>query len=149
MSSQARISGRLLWSPEPQNLPETYLYDFAEHLKKHHDFDWGADYDTLWQWSGIIRLNSGQNYGTGMVLSVIKPALKLPTEIRCQGLSFSLRHVLIMLKNMLADADDTPAFIGYGEDGRCTRLTRKSLKRTGAESRWLDESTWHLKKGTG
>ena len=32
-------------------------------------------------------------------------------------------------ENMLADADDTAGFIGYGEDGRCTRLSRAEIKQ--------------------
>ena len=128
MSSQARISGRLLWSPEPQNLPETYLYDFAEHLKKHHDFDWGADYDTLWQWSVDNPAEFWSELWDWHGIIGDKASIEITNRDQMPGAKFFPQARVNYAENMLADANDTPAFIGYGEDGRCTRLTRKALK---------------------
>ena len=49
-------------------------------------------------------------------------------------------------ENMLADADDRPAFIAYGEDGRCTRLSRKELREKAlALAGWMQAKG--IKKG--
>jgi acetoacetyl-CoA synthetase len=45
---------------------------------------------------------------------------------------------------MLRDADDSPAFIAYGEDGRCTRLTRREVQH-----RTLALAGWMQSKGIG
>ena len=47
-------------------------------------------------------------------------------------------------ENMLRDADDSPAFIAYGEDGRCTRLTRREVQH-----RTLALAGWMQSKGIG
>jgi acetoacetyl-CoA synthetase len=47
-------------------------------------------------------------------------------------------------ENMLRDADDSPAFIAYGEDGRCTRLTRREVQH-----RALALAGWMQSKGVG
>ena len=45
---------------------------------------------------------------------------------------------------MLADADDTAGFIGYGEDGRCTRLSRAEIKQKS-----LALAGWMKSRGIG
>ena len=45
---------------------------------------------------------------------------------------------------MLQDADEREAVIAYGEDGRCTRLTRKELR-----DKALALAGWMQSKGIG
>ena len=62
------------------------------------------------------------------------------------GAQFFPESRLNYAENMLADADDRPAFIAYGEDGRCTCLSRKELREKAlALAGWMQAKG--IKKG--
>ena len=42
-------AGDLLW--QPQEIEKTQLYQFSVYVHDKHGFDWGGDYERLWQWS--------------------------------------------------------------------------------------------------
>ena len=135
-------AGDLLW--QPQEIEKTQLYQFSVYVHDKHGFDWGGDYERLWQWSvdypelfwsslwdwhGIIG-DKGQR--------LLSNADKMP------GAQFFPDAQLNYAENMLQNADDSPAFIAYGEDGRCTRLTRHEVR-----SRALALAGWMQSKGIG
>ncbi len=135
-------AGDLLW--QPQEIEKTQLYQFSVYVHDKHGFDWGGDYERLWQWSvdypelfwsslwdwhGIIG-DKGQR--------LLANADKMP------GAQFFPDAQLNYAENMLQNADDSPAFIAYGEDGRCTRLTRHEVR-----NRALALAGWMQSKGIG
>ena len=135
-------AGELLW--QPQEIEKTQLYQFSVYVHDKHGFDWGGDYERLWQWSvdypelfwsslwdwhGIIG-DKGQR--------LLANADKMP------GAQFFPDAQLNYAENMLQNADDSPAFIAYGEDGRCTRLTRHEVR-----NRALALAGWMQSKGIG
>ena len=135
-------AGDLLW--QPQEIEKTQIYQFSVYLDDQHGFDWGGDYERLWQWSvdypelfwsslwdwhGIIG-DKGKR--------LLADANKMP------GAQFFPDAQINYAENMLRDADDSPAFIAYGEDGRCTRLTRREVQH-----RALALAGWMQSKGIG
>ena len=135
-------AGDLLW--QPQEIEKTQIYQFSVYLDDQHGFDWGGDYERLWQWSvdypelfwsslwdwhGIIG-DKGER--------LLADANKMP------GAQFFPDAQINYAENMLRDADDSPAFIAYGEDGRCTRLTRREVQH-----RALALAGWMQSKGIG
>ena len=135
-------AGDLLW--QPQEIEKTQIYQFSVYLNEQHGFDWGGDYERLWQWSvdypelfwsslwdwhGIIG-DKGKR--------LLADANKMP------GAQFFPDAQINYAENMLRDADDSPAFIAYGEDGRCTRLTRREVQH-----RTLALAGWMQSKGIG
>ena len=135
-------AGDLLW--QPQEIEKTQIYQFSVYLDDQHGFDWGGDYERLWQWSvdypelfwsslwdwhGIIG-DKGKR--------LLADANKMP------GAQFFPDAQINYAENMLRDADDRPAFIAYGEDGRCTRLTRREVQH-----RALALAGWMQSKGIG
>ena len=135
-------AGDLLW--QPQEIEKTQIYQFSVYLDDQHGFDWGGDYERLWQWSvdypelfwsslwdwhGIIG-DKGER--------LLADANKMP------GAQFFPDAQINYAENMLRDADDRPAFIAYGEDGRCTRLTRREVQH-----RALALAGWMQSKGIG
>ncbi len=135
-------AGDLLW--QPQEIEKTQLYQFSVYVHDKHGFDWGGDYERLWQWSvdypelfwsslwdwhGIIG-DKGQR--------LLANADKMP------GAQFFPDAQLNYAENMLQNADDSPAFIAYGEDGRCIRLTRHEVR-----NRALALAGWMQSKGIG
>ena len=135
-------AGDLLW--QPQEIEKTQIYQFSVYLDDQHGFDWGGDYERLWQWSvdypelfwsslwdwhGIIG-DKGER--------LLADANKMP------GAQFFPDAQINYAENMLRDADDSPAFIAYGEDGRCTRLTRREVQH-----RTLALAGWMQSKGIG
>ena len=135
-------AGDLLW--QPQEIEKTQIYQFSVYLDDQHGFDWGGDYERLWQWSvdypelfwsclwdwhGIIG-DKGKR--------LLADANKMP------GAQFFPDAQINYAENMLQDADDRPAFIAYGEDGRCTRLTRREVQH-----RALALAGWMQSKGIG
>ncbi|MGB1400171.1 MAG: AMP-binding protein, partial [Candidatus Puniceispirillaceae bacterium] len=137
-------AGDLLW--QPQNPEKTQIYQFASHIKTRHGFDWHEEYEQLWQWSvdapdifwsalwdwhGVIG-----DKGTRLLID----------KDKMPGAQFFPDARLNYAENMLADADDRPAFIAYGEDGRCTRLSRKELREKAlALAGWMQAKG--IKKG--
>ena len=135
-------AGDLLW--QPQEIEKTQIYQFSVYLDDQHGFDWGGDYERLWQWSvdypelfwsslwdwhGIIG-DKGKR--------LLADANKMP------GAQFFPDAQINYAENMLRNADDSPAFIAYGEDGRCTRLTRREVQH-----RTLALAGWMQSKGIG
>ena len=135
-------AGDLLW--QPQEIEKTQIYQFSVYLDDQHGFDWGGDYERLWHWSvdypelfwsslwdwhGIIG-DKGKR--------LLADANKMP------GAQFFPDAQINYAENMLRDADDSPAFIAYGEDGRCTRLTRREVQH-----RTLALAGWMQSKGIG
>ena len=135
-------AGDLLW--QPQEIEKTQIYQFSVYLDDQHGFDWGGDYERLWQWSvdypelfwsslwdwhGIIG-DKGKR--------LLADANKMP------GAQFFPDAQINYAENMLRDADNSPAFIAYGEDGRCTRLTRREVQH-----RTLALAGWMQSKGIG
>jgi len=137
-------AGDLLW--QPQNPEKTQICQFASHIKTRHGFDWHEEYEQLWQWSvdapdifwsalwdwhGVIG-----DKGTRLLID----------KDKMPGAQFFPDARLNYAENMLADADDRPAFIAYGEDGRCTRLSRKELREKAlALAGWMQAKG--IKKG--
>ena len=132
-------AGDLLW--QPQEIEKTQIYQFSVYLDDQHGFDWGGDYERLWQWSvdypelfwsslwdwhGIIG-DKGKR--------LLADANKMP------GAQFFPDAQINYAENMLQDADDSPAFIAYGEDGRRTRLTRREVQhRALALAGWMQSN---------
>ena len=97
-------------------------------------WQWSVDYpelfwSSLWDWHGIIG-DKGKR--------LLADANKMP------GAQFFPDAQINYAENMLRDADDSPAFIAYGEDGRCTRLTRREVQH-----RTLALAGWMQSKGIG
>ena len=128
MSTQARISGRLLWTPSAEKIQNSNLYDFARSVNKNTHFDWEEDYDRLWNWSVNVPAQFWSELWDWHGIIGEKGPIEIAHEKEMPGAKFFPKASVNYAENMLADADDSLAFIGYGEDGRCTRLTRAELK---------------------
>ncbi len=127
-SSQPRISGRLLWTPDPEKAHHTHLYQFANRLKETAGFDWREDYDALWQWSVDQPAEFWSELWDWHDIIGEKGSIEIAHKNQMPGAKFFPEARVNYAENMLADADDSLAFIAYGEDGRCTRLTRAEIK---------------------
>jgi acetoacetyl-CoA synthetase len=128
-SSSAIVSGTCLWRPTQAQIDNAEVTKFASFVQAKTQFDWGQDFQSLWQWSvdhmpefwnllwdwhGIIGDKGGR---------VLEGAEKMP------GAKFFPDARINFAENLLADADEQLAITAYGEDGRVTRLTRAELKQ--------------------
>ena len=128
MQSQHQISGRLLWSPPEDALETSNLTEFARYLHAHYGFDWQENYETLWQWS----VDNSPEFWSALWdwYGIIgEKGDRLVVNDTMPGTLFFPDGRVNYAENMLANADARIGFIGYGEDGRCTRLTRAEIKR--------------------
>ena len=106
------------------------LNDFAGYLRAHNSFDWQQDYDRLWQWS----VDNSAEFWAALwdwhgIIGDKGERLVVNNTSRSGHVMFFPDGQVNYAENMLADADDTTGFIGYGEDGRCTRLSRAEIKQ--------------------
>ena len=121
MNTLASVSGQLLWTPDGS---PTELDDYAAFLKTSQTFDWTSDYNQLWQWSVTNKGNFWSSLWDWHGVYGEKGDRYLVDEDKMPGARFFPDASLNYAENMLADADDRPALVAYGEDGRCTRLSR-------------------------
>ncbi len=125
MTEPASVSGKLLWTP---NGSPTELDDYAAFLKAQAGFDWAGDYHRLWQWSVDNKGAFWSSLWDWHGVSGEQGQRFLIDEDKMPGARFFPDAAVNYAENMLADADDSPALVAYGEDGRCTRLSRAELK---------------------
>ena len=126
MSEPASVSGKLLWTPDGS---PTELDDYASFLKTETGFDWSEDYHQLWQWSVEHKDDFWSSLWDWHGVAGHKGQRYLIDEDKMPGARFFPDAAVNYAENMLADADDTPALVAYGEDGRCARLSRAELKQ--------------------
>ena len=126
MTDPTSVLGNLLWTPDGS---PTEMESYASFVKAEKGFDWAVI--IIGSGSGRCRKRvfSGHLCGIGMTSLVTKARAFSSMKIKCRELLFPDASINYA-QNMLAEADDRPAIIAYGEDGRCTRLTRAELKTT-------------------
>ena len=125
MTEPATVSGKLLWTPDGSS---TELDDYAAFLNATSGVDWAGDYHKLWQWSVDKKGAFWSSLWGWHGVTGEKGARYLIDEDQMPGASFFPDASVNYAENMLVDADGSPALIAYGEDGRCTRLSRAELK---------------------
>ena len=135
-------AGDLLW--QPQEIEKTQIYQFSVYLDDQHGFDWGGDYERLWQWSVDYPELFWSSLWDWHGIIGDKGKRLLANANKMPGAQFFPDAQINYAENMLRDADDSPAFIAYGEDGRCTRLTRREVQH-----RTLALAGWMQSKGIG
>ena len=127
MTGPTSVSGNLLWTPDGS---PTEMESYASFLKAEKGFDWAGDYHRLWQWSVQEKGVFWSSLWDWHDVIGEKGTRLLINEDQMPGASFFPDASINYAQNMLAEADDRPSIIAYGEDGRCTRLTRAELKTT-------------------
>ena len=50
-SSSAIVSGTCLWRPTQAQIDNAEVTNFASFVQAKTQFDWGQDFQSLWQWS--------------------------------------------------------------------------------------------------
>ena len=141
MSEPETVSGKLLWTPDGN---PTELDDYAAHLNKTSGFDWSGDYHKLWQWSVEEKGTFWSSLWEWHGVTGEKGTRNLIDEEKMPGARFFPDARVNYAENMLADADDTPALVAHGEDGRCTRLTRAEIR-----TKVMALAGWMQSKGVG
>ena len=127
MTAPTSVSGNLLWTPDGS---PTEMESYASFVKAEKGFDWAGDYHRLWHWSVQEKGVFWSSLWDWHDVIGDKGTRLLINEDQMPGASFFPDASINYAENMLAEADDRPAIIAYGEDGRCTRLTRAELKTT-------------------
>jgi len=127
MTDPTSVLGNLLWTPDGS---PTEMESYASFVKAEKGFDWAGDYHRLWQWSVQAKGVFWSSLWDWHDVIGDKGTRLLINEDQMPGASFFPDASINYAQNMLAEADDRPAVIAYGEDGRCTRLTRAELKTT-------------------
>ena len=127
MTDPTSVLGNLLWTPDGS---PTEMESYASFVKAEKGFDWAGDYHRLWQWSVQEKGVFWSSLWDWHDVIGDKGTRLLINEDQMPGASFFPDASINYAQNMLAEADDRPAIIAYGEDGRCTRLTRAELKTT-------------------
>ena len=127
MTDPTSVLGNLLWTPDSS---PTEMENYASFVKVEKGFDWAGDYHRLWQWSVQEKGVFWSSLWDWHDVIGDKGTRLLINEDQMPGASFFPDASINYAQNMLAEADDRPAIIAYGEDGRCTRLTRAELKTT-------------------
>ena len=135
-------AGDLLW--QPKDIENTQLYDFATIVKDRLGFDWKQDYEALWQWSVDYPGDFWSALWDWHGIIGEKGERQLIDADKMPGAQFFPDAQINYAENMLRDADEREAVIAYGEDGRCTRLTRKELR-----DKALGLAGWMQSKGIG
>ena len=120
-------AARLLWTPSAETKTHSEVADFAQFVKQDTGFDWQNDFqnlwsmsvaepetfwDCLWQWHQVM----GEKTGPVLIDGDKMPGAKFFPEAR---LNFA--------ENLLRKADDRPAIIAHGEDGRRLSMSRAEL----------------------
>ena len=139
---KATEAGDLLW--QPKEIEKTQIYQFSVYLKDKHGFDWGGHYERLWQWSVDYPELFWSSLWNWHGIIGDKGERLLADADKMPGAQFFPDAQINYAENMLQDTDDSPAFIAYGEDGRCNRLTRREVKQ-----RALALAGWMQSKGIG
>ncbi|MDC1382623.1 acetoacetate--CoA ligase [Candidatus Puniceispirillum sp.] len=119
--------GKLLWQPTLDQINNTQVIDFAHYVLVHAGFDWGGNFQALWQWS-VTDMNAFWKLlwqWHGVVGDIGSRILINETEML--GAQFFPDAKLNFAENLLVDADDQPAVSAYGEDGRHFELSRAEL----------------------
>ena len=141
MNTSASVSGQRLWTPDGS---PTELDDYAAFLKQTAAFDWSGDYHQLWQWSVKSKGEFWSSLWDWHGVIGEKGHVHLVDEDKMPGARFFPDARINYAENMLADADDRPALVAYGEDGRCTRLSRAQMK-----AKVMALAGWMKSKGIG
>ena len=140
------LQGTRLWQPTLNQMNDTQVKDFAGFVLLQHGFDWGGDFQALWQWS----VNNISNFWKAMwqwhgIIGDMGSQV-LINESKMPGARFFPDAKLNFAENLLVDADDQPALSAHGEDGRHLALSRAELKRkVMALAGWL--KTKNVSKG--
>ena len=117
--------GDLLWTPDGS---PTEIDSYATFVKTEQGFDWANDYHQLWQWSVREKGVFWSSLWDWHDVIGRKGLRNLIDENQMPGARFFPDASINYAQNMLVEADDRPAIIAYGEDGRCKRFTRAELK---------------------
>ena len=121
-------SGHLLWTPDAKATQTGQLADFADTLRTQTGFDWGGDFQALWQWSVANDLAFWDIVWDWHGVIGDKGARIIENEGAMPGARFFPDAQMNYAENMLANADDRLAISAYCEDGTHVRLTRAELK---------------------
>ena len=121
-------SGHLLWTPDAEATQTGQLADFADTLRTQTGFDWGGDFQALWQWSVANDLAFWDIVWDWHGVIGDKGARIIENEGAMPGARFFPDAQMNYAENMLANADDRLAISAYCEDGTHVRLTRAELK---------------------
>ena len=119
--------GKPLWQPTLDQINNSQVTDFARYVLNHAGFDWGGNFQALWQWS-VNDMNAFWKLlweWHGIVGDIGSRSLINKTEM--PGAQFFPDAKLNFAENLLVDADDQPALSAYGEDGRHVELSRAEL----------------------
>ena len=127
MTDPNSVLGKLLWTPDGSH---SEIDSYASFVKSEKGFDWAGDYHKLWQWSVQEKDVFWSSLWDWHDVIGEKGTRLLINKNQMPGARFFPDASVNYAQNMLAEADDRPAIIAYGEDGRCTRLTRAELKTT-------------------
>ncbi len=125
MTEPTSVLGNLLWKPDGS---PTELDSYASFVKEKNGFDWADDYHQLWQWSVKEKGAFWSFLWDWHNVIGEKGSRRLIDESQMPGARFFPDAFVNYAQNMLVEADDRPAIIAYGEDGRCKRFTRAELK---------------------
>ncbi len=141
MTDPTTVLGNLLWTPDGS---PTEMESYASFVKSEKGFDWAGDYHQLWKWSVQEKGVFWSTLWDWHDVIGEKGTRPLINENQMPGARFFPDAAVNYAQNMLAEADDHPAIIAYGENGHSTRLTRAEMKTT-----VMALAGWMQRKGIG
>ena len=127
--SQPITLGTCLWQPTKAQIDQAQLQDFGRFIAANHGFDWGGDFQALWQWSVESMPDFWHALWRWHGIIGDMGARQLINATAMPGAQFFPDANINFAENLLAEADDRPAISAYGEDGRQITLSRAQLKQ--------------------
>ena len=82
-SSSAIVSGTCLWRPTQAQIENAEVTKFASFVQAKTQFDWGQDFQALWQWSVDHMPEFWDLLWDWHGIIAIKAAEFLPTRTKC------------------------------------------------------------------
>ena len=141
---QSTALGTCLWQPTNEAIEQAQLQDFGRFIAANHGFDWGGDFQALWQWSIDSMPDFWQSLWQWHGMIGDMGSRILINETAMPGAQFFPDAKINFAENLLAEADDRPAISAYGEDGRHIALSRAELKQ-----KVMALAGWMRAKGVG
>ena len=141
---QSTALGTCLWQPTDEAIEQAQLQDFGRFIAANHGFDWGGDFQALWQWSIDSMPDFWQSLWQWHGMIGDMGSRILINETAMPGAQFFPDAKINFAENLLAEADDRPAISAYGEDGRHIALSRAELKQ-----KVMALAGWMRAKGVG
>ncbi|MDC6455383.1 AMP-binding protein [Alphaproteobacteria bacterium] len=141
---QSTTLGTCLWQPTDDAIEQAQLQDFGRFIAANHGFDWGGDFQALWQWSIDSMPDFWQSLWQWHGIIGDMGSRILINETAMPGAQFFPDAKINFAENLLAEADDRPAISAHGEDGRHVALNRAELKQ-----KVMALAGWMRAKGIG